>query len=136
MKPAIPDLTCPSSPCAPGATLVGVMGAAGELDYLRTAMQVDEGFVEAVQRQDAPPEARMRFAAPCQKADCVQWTGEGCGVIRKVLSAIETQGGLPEAALQPCVIRASCRWHSERGAAACGACKYVVTDQATAYAAE
>jgi hypothetical protein len=112
------------------------MGASGELDYLRTEMQVDEGFVAAARAQDIPPEARMRFASPCQKTGCMQWTGDGCGVVRKVLAAIDAQGGLPDAPMQPCVIRASCRWYAERGGAACGACKYVVTDQEAAVAAE
>lgn len=131
------DLTCPSAPCAPGATLVGMMGARGEIDYLRTSMQVDADFV-ATARAEGAPEARMRFAAPCQEGRCAQWTGQGCGVVAKVLAAVEAQGGLPhpDAALQPCVIRASCRWYSERGQAACGACKYVVTDQQAALAAE
>ncbi|WP_137703044.1 hypothetical protein [Marimonas lutisalis] len=126
-----PDLTCPSAPCAPGATLLGQMGGDGRLRYTRTAMQVDDGFVETA-RAHGPPEARMRFAAPCQKTGCAQWTGDGCGVVRKVLAAVEAQGGLPETPLQPCVIRADCRWFSERGATACGACQYVVTDQAAA----
>ena len=136
MKPEPSDLTCPSSPCAPGATLLGVMGETGELAYLRTQLQVDDGFVETARAQDTPPEARMRFASPCQKTGCAQWTGEGCGVVRKVLAAVEAQGGLPETPLQPCVIRASCRWFEERGNAACGACKYVVTDQPALHAAE
>lgn len=130
-----PGLTCPSAPCAPGATLLGMIGADGELAYLRTPMQIDQSFV-ATAHASGPPEARMRFASPCQEGKCAQWTGEGCGVVRKVLAAVEAQGGLPETDLQPCVIRAGCRWFSERGATACNACKYVVTDQQTAVAAE
>ena len=130
-----PDLTCPSAPCAPGATLLGTMGAKGELAYLRTALTVDADFVDTA-RAAGPPEARMRFAAPCREGRCAQWTGDGCGVVQKVLAAVAAQGGLPEGDPQPCVIRGSCRWYSERGSTACAACKYVVTDQGAAIAAE
>ena len=134
------DLTCPSAPCAPGATLLGTMGAQGRLDYLRTPLRIDADFVAAARRH-GPPEARMRFASACREGKCALWTGECCGVVAKLLAAVDSQGGLPEtpagdADLQPCVIRASCRWYAERGAVACGACKYVVTDQQTAFAAE
>ncbi|MDQ2092382.1 hypothetical protein [Marimonas arenosa] len=135
MRKDAPELTCPSAPCAPGATLLGTMGRDGVLSYLRTPMQIDGDFV-AVARNHGPPEARMRFASPCQEGNCAQWTGDGCGVVRKVLAAIEAQGGLPQDDLQPCVIRASCRWYSERSGAACTACKYVVTDQYAVVAAE
>jgi hypothetical protein len=38
---------------------------------------------------------------------------------------VMAEGGLP-----PCLIRKTCRWFAERGAAACRACDLVVTDQA------
>lgn len=136
MKPRAPDLTCPSAPCAPGATLVGVMGESGKLDYLRTPMKVDAGFVRTVKAQTPSPETRMRFAAPCQTTGCAQWSNGGCGVVRRVLDAVNDQGGIPSERLQPCVIRGACRWYAERGAQACGACKYVVTDQESLVAAE
>ncbi len=136
MKSGLHDLTCPSAPCARGATILGAMGETGELSYLLTEMQGDKGFVETAQAQATPPEARMRLAAPCQKTGCAQWTGEGCGVVLRVLSAIDAQGGLPDPPLQPCVIRATCRWFEERGSAACGACKYMITDQPAFHASE
>lgn len=121
-----PRLTCPSAPCAPGAQLVGILGGDGRVHNLRTPLEVDEGFVAEASRQ-GPPEARMRFAAPCQKSGCAQWTGEGCGVIRKVMAHL---GAAAEGALPPCTIRSSCRWYAEKAAAACHVCDRVVTDQA------
>ena len=135
MSDKTPDLTCPSAPCDAGATLLGTMGSDGTLSYLRTPMQVDRDFV-AEARRHGPPEARMRFASPCQEGNCAQWTGHGCGVVAKVLTAVADHGGLPPSELQPCVIRSSCRWYAERSDAACGACKYVVTDQQATVAAE
>jgi len=51
-------------------------------------------------------------------------------VIERVLDHMAKGPELAEDGLPPCLIRASCRWYAERGAAACRACEYVVTDQA------
>lgn len=116
--------TCPSARAAPGATLLGVLGRDGRMVPLRTAMTVDQDFVAATGPR---PEARMRFAHACVKGHCAQWTGHRCGVIEKVLGHL----GVPEPApLPPCLIRATCRWFAEQGAAACGVCDLVVTDTA------
>lgn len=115
--------TCPSARAEPGAILLGMQGADGRMVPLRTAMPVDGGFLAAAGPR---PEARMRFAAPCVQGACAQWTGHACGVIQRVLDHL----GVPAApALRPCLIRATCRWFSEQGAAACGVCDLVVTDQ-------
>jgi len=131
MTQAQPELTCPSARCEPGATLIGILRADGQIANLRTPLQIDADFVAQAHRQ-GNPEARMRFAAPCQKASCEQWTGQGCGVVKKVLAHLAPE---PGGALQPCVIRDSCRWYAERRRPACHACRFVVTDQA-ALAAE
>jgi hypothetical protein len=117
--------TCPSARAEPGALLLGLVGAEGRVKPLRTAMAVDAGFIEGA-RESGPPEARMRFANACVKGACAQWTGHHCGVIERVLTHL----GQPPApaALPPCLIRATCRWFAERGAAACGVCDQVVTD--------
>lgn len=118
-----PARACPSAPAAPGNTLLGVFGADGRLRHARTALPVDEGFLAA-----AGPrvEARMRFAGACVEGACAQWTGRACGVVERVLAQIGDAGAA--APLPPCTIRAECRWHHQRGAAACRACALVVTD--------
>jgi hypothetical protein len=91
---------------------------------LHTAMQVDQDFLDSAGPR---PEARMRFAHACIRGHRAQWTGRGCGVIERVLGHL----GLPDPAPQrPCLIRATCRWFAEQGAAACGVCDRVVTDNA------
>lgn len=128
---AAPDTkgrSCPSAPGAPGATLLGVLGADGRIHYLRTAMMVDQDFLDASGAQ-GPVEARMRFAGKCQTSGCSQWTGRRCGVIDRAMAHLEGLGELPvTAALRPCVIRADCRWFHQRGTAACGTCTLIVTD--------
>lgn len=121
-------LTCPSAPAEPGAVLLGVKGAAGRIVPVRTAMVVDEAFVHSA-RTHGPPEARMRFAAPCQTKGCAQWTGSQCGVIARVMAHLGADTAAADA-LPPCLIRGSSRWFREKGGAACGVCDLIVTDQA------
>lgn len=136
---AAPDTgirSCPSAPAAPGATLLGVLGADGRIHNLRTSMTVSADFLETA-AQDGPVEARMRFAGRCQTTGCTQWAGGRCGVIDKAMAHHDASGtrdsldGLP-----PCVIRADCRWFHQRGADACGTCTLIVTDTREAMAAK
>jgi hypothetical protein len=81
-----------------------------------------------VARQGRKPEARFRFAGPCHRNGCIQWTGEGCGVADAILYQIANVGvPLPEA-LPRWSIRPACRWFHQGGAAACRACRFVITD--------
>lgn len=127
MNPAGHGQTCPSAPAELGALLLGMVGPAGRVVPLRTALTVDGDFVAAAAAA-GPPEARMRFAGACREGGCAQWTGDRCGVIARVLDHLCPPES-PAAALPPCLIRATCRWFSERGPAACGVCDLVVTDQ-------
>lgn len=123
-----PEKSCPSARCAPGNLLLGVKGADGHVKHLRTALPIDEGFVETASSV-GKPEARMRFASRCATSGCKQWTGSRCGVIDHVLEHLE-QTDIPLArSLPPCPIRGTCRWFSQTGDQACRACSLVVTDQ-------
>ena len=107
--------------------MLGLLGSDGRIANLRTLMQVDEAFLQAA-RAAGPPEARMRFANRCQTSGCSQWTGHSCGVIERVMQRV-ADSGLPQPrALQPCTIRATCRWYAQAGAEACAACAMVITD--------
>lgn len=120
--------TCPSARCAPGATLIGVLGHDGRIDHVRTPLVIDKDFVDRAEKAGSP-EARLRFASNCETSGCAQWTGERCGVIDRVLELMEAPDAPPIAATPPpCVIRSSCRWHAQSGDAACLSCAYVITD--------
>jgi hypothetical protein len=84
---------------------------------------VDADFLETA-RNGRALEKRFRFAAPCVKSDCRQWSDGRCGVIDKVLRMAPPE----ETPLRPCGIRADCRWFSQAGAEACAVCTLVVTD--------
>ena len=123
IPPAAPELACPSAPATPGAGLLGLVGPDGRIAHLRTLMRVDADFL-TLARASGPPEARMRFTHRCVTGACAQWTGQGCGVITRVLQSL---GPEPQA-LTPCPIRATCRWFAQEGAPACAACVQVLTD--------
>lgn len=116
---------CPSARCEPGAILLGLVLPDGRVAFAHDRIVVDAGFVEAA-AEGRPAEQRFRFAAPCARGACRQWTGTRCGVIDAVtdhLGATEATGALPE-----CAIRPQCRWYGQSGPAACGACPLITTD--------
>lgn len=127
--------TCPSATCTPGNTLIGIRGDDGRIKALRTPLPVTPEFAGAA-AEAGPPEARMRFASACQTSACSQWTGSRCGVIDRVLKHLEATPEALRRDLQPCAIRATCRWYDQSGAAACKGCDLVVTDMRAPVAAE
>lgn len=122
-----PGLTCPSSRCEPGATLLGVVNADGTVGYISPALTIDEDFV-ATARRGRTPESRFRFAGPCVESGCRQWTGSSCGVIERVLEADLAEAAPDRGSLPHCSIRSSCRWFAQEGAAACAVCPLVITE--------
>ena len=121
------DRSCPSSVGAPGARLFGVVGDDGRVATVRPAPVIDAAFVEKARRH-GPLEQRFRFAGPCLRSGCGQWTGSGCGVIARIMADIEPDPRNAAPPVRPCPIRPTCRWFHERGAAACGPCRLVVTE--------
>ena len=126
--PGAGELTCPSSRCEPGATLLGVIEADGTVGYITPRLTIDEAFVERA-HEGRRPESRFRFAGQCVESGCRQWTGTRCGVIDRVMGAgLEPRaGGLPR-----CAIRSSCRWFAQAGAEACAVCPLVITEHEVA----
>jgi hypothetical protein len=117
---------CPSAPCEPGAVLLGIVVAEGQVAYARDRIVVDEEFVQ-IARAGRSPEKRFRFSAPCVRGACRQWTGSRCGVIDAVIEVIEPRVTAP---LPPCSIRSQCRWFAQSGSSACAVCPAVMTDNA------
>lgn len=121
--------TCPSSSCHEGALLLGVMTSSGRLAYLNPPAPVDAAFV-ARAGAEGSPEQRFRFADTCIEGGCPQWTGDGCGIADLVpgeTGADSISSGAAQS-LPRCSIRHSCRWYSQRGAAACAVCPLIVAD--------
>ena len=114
--------SCPSAPATAGAWLLWILGADGKIHNLRTAITVDQAFLD---KASDKVEARMRFTNRCETSGCMQWTGSRCGVIDRAMALLEE----PVAAqLAPCTIRATCRWFDQTGPSACSSCALIVTD--------
>jgi hypothetical protein len=126
MDHAGPDgsLSCPSRACEPGVRILGVMRPSGHLAYLQTPVSVDERFV-AQAKAEGSPERRFRFTGACVEDACPQWTGERCAVADEVVSTIPVAA---PSKLPACVIRRTCRWFAQNGAAACRVCDQIVDD--------
>jgi len=103
------------------------MTEGGTLAYVQPPTRVNAEFV-ARAKALGRPESRFRFSVPCIEAGCPQWTGKGCAVVDKVLREEEPIDQPAPTRLPRCAIRSSCRWYSQRGAAACAVCPLVVAD--------
>lgn len=133
MTPAVAEgrkrRACPSGPCHESGSIIGVMTGQGRLAYLPIPVVMDSAFASQLQ-EAGQPERRYRFSQPCIEEACSQWTGDGCGVIDHVLEGPTERHhreGRP-GVLPTCAIRRDCRWFSQHGADACGACPTIVAD--------
>ncbi|MFI9366132.1 hypothetical protein ACIG5E_34535 [Kitasatospora sp. NPDC053057] len=120
--------TCPSSLCAPGHLLLGIVRPDGTVAALRRPLTVDADFVARASAPGRrPPEARFRFAGPCVGPACGQWAEERCSLGDAVAHAAHEAGvdasGTP---LPPCAVRPTCRWWQQGGPAACHVCDHLV----------
>lgn len=111
---------CPSSGLVPGARLLGVVDDDGRVRFLGAPADVPEPLATQL-RDDDRASQRLRFTAPCAQAGCSRWQDGGCAIARAIVSPA------PEAA-PACSLRPTCRWYQQEGAAACGACAWVRTD--------
>jgi hypothetical protein len=117
--------TCPSGRCANGALLIGVVGPDGTVRYLGGPAPVDEDFVRAA-NQGRNPQSRFRFAEPCAKSSCQNWSGHECNLIGDLLEDAP-KSLIDEAQVLPrCGIRDRCVWFAQRGRPACAVCPLVV----------
>lgn len=119
-------LRCPSSVCAEGATLLGVILPGGRVAFAQNEVAVTREFVD-IARTVGPPERRFRFSSPCVQQACKQWANDRCSVIDLVIEEAPSAGQAED--LPSCSIRASCRWFAQAGRDACAVCPLVVTDQ-------
>jgi hypothetical protein len=115
---------CPSGRCRPGSTLLGIMGPDGRLVYTPGRIPLTEEFVDRAHAAGTP-EARLRFAEPCVRDECGNWTDSTCGVARTAASRPEaTDPASPS--LPRCGIRHDCRWYEQEGESACRVCPLVL----------
>ena len=105
--------------------LLGIVLRSGRVAYASEEIHVDREFVD-IAHQGRSPETRFRFAQPCARGGCREWTGSRCRVADDFPSA--SCATVPTAELPRCSIRPRCRWFIQAGAEACAACPEVITD--------
>lgn len=116
---------CPSA--QPGMAEAQVLGVvSGSPDAPRLAfLNARLPATPDVLASTAPvePTRVLRFAALCEESRCAHFDGARCRLAARIVA------GLPPvtAALPPCAIRPTCRWHREQGRAACLRCPQIVT---------
>jgi hypothetical protein len=113
---------CPSAPLYAGSKLLGVVKGENQVDILAEPIEVDEIFVQAANK-GKPAEQKFRFVNKCLKSGCEQWTENSCGVIKRVLGAMEEK--VLKAEMPECSIRPECRWFNQEGYQACKVCTMV-----------
>jgi len=113
-------LLCPSAPCESGALIVGRVQSNASVKILPEPFQISSEFVQTASEQ-ADPELRFRFAAPCRKLGCIEWNGR-CQVVVRALSHL---GETAPVKLEECGIRSQCRWFQQSGPPACAVCSRI-----------
>jgi hypothetical protein len=122
--------TCPSAPPEAGSVLLGVVASPGQIVYITPNPPVSQEMLETFQKNGIVAENRLRFAGPCMEHRCLQWAGNRCGLIDRVVDHFgPAEGGEP---LPRCGIRGTCRWFAQQGRAACESCPEVIRKPAHA----
>jgi hypothetical protein len=119
------NFSCPSSTCKEGANLLGIVQPDGHIAFINQKLTVNEEFVQ-VATKGRNPEKRFRFSNKCVNSACKQWTGERCGVIDRIIEAVDSISVPAE--LPDCPIRSECRWYKQCGGKACAVCPEIITD--------
>ena len=119
---------CPSYACVEDALLIGVVQADGTVALANQPFAITQEFVDTA-RNGRPPEARFRFAGPCEESGCAQWKHGQCGIPGRVRKALPAGAEAPQAAAR-CAIRDRCRWFAQDSFAACRLCPLVTTRDA------
>jgi hypothetical protein len=114
-------LTCPSGRCHTSASLIGLVGSDGRVSFVSPALPLSDDFVARASRYGGT-DHRFRFAEPCAKASCEQWTSNRCGLIDELV----VEDPNPPDRLPKCGIRSSCRWFAQHAGKACAVCPDVL----------
>lgn len=119
--------SCPSAYPSEGSQLLGVVNAAGRIDYIGNPLPVSKKFIEIISESKLPPGKRFRFTSDCQKSGCGRWESNSCSVARAAAQLRQSQSTINDA-IPECGIRPTCRWFNQEGRDVCHICPEVVRD--------
>jgi hypothetical protein len=119
-------LFCPSAqPELAGSMIIGVVESRARTErvsHLAHPVKISGHWPASPEGYAAT--AAFRFAAPCQKGECTNWSGSKCRVAQELVRILPAS--TPE--LPQCSLRRVCRWFEQEGTGACMRCSQVVTD--------
>ena len=116
---------CPSAqPGMKNPRLIGVVTfdeGPPRVAYLNEAVPLTDEIVSLA--HPAEPREVFRIAAHCEESRCTHFNGTKCNLATRIVQILPAVvDNLPA-----CLIRASCRWYTQEGRAACFRCPQVVT---------
>jgi hypothetical protein len=120
------NLLCPSYRCEKDASLIGVIGPEGKVNFLNAKLEVSEEFI-SIASKGRTPEKRFRFSGKCTEHSCMHWKDDHCGLIDKLIENLANNIATPSK-IPACPIRSDCRWYRQHNAKACSVCPYIITD--------
>lgn len=115
---------CPSAALTPQSYLLGVLNTNGVTDFLGGPVPITEDMLQTF-RHISDPEKHFRFTRRCYSRGCAQWSDGKCSAASALMRTDPEVRGAP---FDDCGIKHLCRWLAQEGEAACGFCKYIVTD--------
>jgi hypothetical protein len=126
---------CPSAqPSLDNSLILGTVAhhnGEPEVRLLEHPVKVTQGTILAFAGTEIQPTQVFRFAAPCEKCGCNNWSGTNCRVAERLVQILPWPGhDLPK-----CKLRPVCQWFAQEGGAACWSCRHVQTDDASLEAA-
>jgi hypothetical protein len=104
------------------ATIDNSSGAP-EVSYLESPVEVT-GATSVMMESIHRPTRLFRFAAPCERLGCANWSGNNCRVAERLVQILPAVTD----SLPACVLRLECRWFEQEGVPACLRCPMVMTD--------
>jgi hypothetical protein len=118
-------LLCPSAqPGMKELQLIGVVTfdeGASRVAYLNEVVPVTEELLASV--EPVEPREVFRMSGHCEERRCTHFNGVDCKLATRIVQILPAVVDT----LPACLIRASCRWYTQEGRAACFRCPQVVT---------
>lgn len=94
------------------------------VSYLNGLVRVTADRMLGLIASPIGPTQLFRFAAPCERNGCKNWSGSRCRVVEKLVQVLPAV----TSTLPDCKLRLACRWFQQEGESACHRCPQVLTD--------
>lgn len=108
----------------PGARVFGVVTGTDQAPSVAWLERPVPVTAELMAKTGAvEPQRIFRITAACQESKCTHFDGSRCKLVQRIVNLLPPVSET----LPPCSLRASCRWFTQEGRAACLRCPQVVT---------